>query len=130
METNVSMDNQDPEKHYRGTSIGRALIATLDELPSIPPQLAEKIRLHFDRELLCALRSARINRKRMNFRARCHTYRFYDDRWLFVLKDVKIKTDRGKSIRSDWVSIDAISTGVEEERRRKKEADAKNRKKT
>ncbi|OJD37626.1 transcription initiation factor iia small chain [Diplodia corticola] len=119
------MDSQDPEKHYRGTSVGRTLIATLDELPAIPPQLAEKIRLHFDRELLLALRSARVMRKRMNFRARCHTYRFYDDRWLFVLQDVKIKTDRGKSIRSDRISVNAISTGLEEGRRGKADVKSK-----
>ncbi|EKG19381.1 Transcription initiation factor IIA gamma subunit [Macrophomina phaseolina MS6] len=117
------MTSQDLEKHYRGTSIGLALIATLDELPAIPPQLAEKVRRHFDREVLIALRSHRINKKRMNFKAvRCHTYRFYDDRWLFVLKDVKVKTDSGRSIKSDWVTIDAISTGAEEDRRKAREA--------
>lgn len=111
------MVSQEPEKHYRGISIGLSLIATLDELTAISPQLAEKVRQHFDREVLIALRSARVMRKRMNFRARCDTYGFYDDRWRFVLKDVKIKTDSGRSIRSDCVTVDAISTGLENERR-------------
>lgn len=119
-----NMASQDPEKHYRGASVGQALIETLDEMPAISPQLAEKIRHHFDDEVLIALRSQRMNRQRMRFKARCHIYRFYDDRWFFVLKDVKVKTDSGRSIRLDCVTIDAISSGLEEERRITKELNA------
>ncbi|KAL1634882.1 transcription initiation from RNA polymerase II promoter [Neofusicoccum ribis] len=107
------------------------MATALDELPAILPQLAEKIRQHFDREIVNALRSRRVIRKRMNFKARCHTYRFCDDRWYFMLKDVKVKTDSGRSIKADWVTIDAVSTGLEEERRMLKElrAGSKSKKK-
>ncbi|KAJ9613341.1 Transcription initiation factor IIA subunit 2 [Cladophialophora chaetospira] len=108
---------------YRGSSIGDALIDTIDDLINdgrIEPQLAMKILSNFDRAIAETL--AEKVKSRLTFKvgiteqraalnllipAQGHleTYRFCDDVWTFLVKDVRFKSDGGQEFTADKVKI-------------------------
>ncbi|ODM97976.1 Transcription initiation factor IIA subunit 2 [Orchesella cincta] len=78
---------------YRNTTLGHTLQESLDELiqyNQVPAPLANKILLQFDKSMSNAL-SARV-KSRVTFKAdKLDTYRFCDNVWTFLLKDVEFK---------------------------------------
>lgn len=74
-----------------------ALTDTLDDLISdqrIDPQLAMKILANFDRAITEVLQEK--VRARLTFKGSLDTYRFCDEVWTFLLKDVTFKMDGGQ----------------------------------
>ncbi|OCT44508.1 Transcription initiation factor IIA subunit 2 [Cladophialophora carrionii] len=94
---------------YRGSSIGDALIDTIDDLINegrIEPQLAMKILSNFDRAIAETL--AEKVKSRLTFKSlqgHLETYRFCDDVWTFLVKDVRFKSDGGQEFHADKVKI-------------------------
>ncbi|KAB8297871.1 hypothetical protein EYC80_001665 [Monilinia laxa] len=82
---------------YRRSSIGMALTDTLDDLISerrIEPQLAMKILANFDRSITEVL--ADKVKARLTFKGHLDTYRFCDEVWTFLIKDVTFKMENSK----------------------------------
>jgi len=78
---------------YRNTTLGSTLQDSLDELiqyNQVSAPLANKILLQFDKSMNNAL-STRV-KSRVTFKAdKLDTYRFCDNVWTFLLKDVEFK---------------------------------------
>lgn len=78
---------------YRNTTLGHTLQESLDELVQygqIPSPLANRVLLQFDKSMNTAL-SSRV-KSRVTFKAeKLDTYRFCDNVWTFLLKDVEFK---------------------------------------
>lgn len=62
----------------------------------IQPQLAMKVLANFDRVTSDRLRTD--VKAKMSFKGHLNTYRFCDDVWTFVIKDVNMKLDDGEVI--------------------------------
>ncbi|KAI4745985.1 hypothetical protein E4T50_03704 [Aureobasidium sp. EXF-12298] len=91
---------------YRNASIGGTLADTLDDLISsrrIEPQLAIKIMTNFDKAIAQVL--GEKVKARMSFKGHLDTYRFCDDVWTFILKDIKVKLDNSQQIEVEKVRI-------------------------
>ncbi|KAK9436854.1 transcription initiation factor IIA small subunit [Metarhizium brunneum] len=92
---------------YRRSSIGLALTDTLDDLISeerINPQLAMKILGNFDQAITEALQ--KNVKSRLQFKGSLDTYRFCDEVWTFLIKNVTFKMDNGsQSVQADKVKI-------------------------
>jgi transcription initiation factor TFIIA small subunit len=91
---------------YRGSSIGEALIDTIDDLINdgrIEPQLAMKILSNFDKAISDTL-SEKV-KSRLTFKGHLETYRFCDDVWTFLVKDVKFKCEGGHEFTAEKVKI-------------------------
>ncbi|MCJ1256918.1 Transcription initiation factor IIA small chain (TFIIA 13.5 kDa subunit) [Lignoscripta atroalba] len=91
---------------YRASSIGLALIDTIDEFVHagrIEPQLAMKIIANFDRAITEVL--ADKVKARLNFKGHLDTYRFCDEVWTFLIKDVSFKLDNQSTIQAEKVKI-------------------------
>ncbi|MCJ1275767.1 Transcription initiation factor IIA small chain (TFIIA 13.5 kDa subunit) [Puttea exsequens] len=91
---------------YRGSSIGIALIDTLDELvhsSRIEPQTAMKVIATFDKSIAEVL-SEKV-KARMNFKGHCDTYRFCDEVWTFLIKDVNFKLDNQNNVTAEKIKI-------------------------
>ncbi|MCJ1430462.1 Transcription initiation factor IIA small chain (TFIIA 13.5 kDa subunit) [Sticta canariensis] len=100
------MNNQSYYELYRRSSIGLALIDTLDELVHsgrIEPQLAMKVISSFDKCVTEVL--ADKVKARLNFKGHLDTYRFCDEVWTFLIKDVNFKLDNSNSVQADQVKI-------------------------
>lgn len=96
---------------YRQGSVGRTLMDTLDELISerrIEPQLAMKILSHFDRTITETLQEK--VKSRMSFKGHLDTYRFCDEVWTFIIKDITFKLDNTHSVHADRVKIVSCNT--------------------
>ncbi|KAF2162608.1 hypothetical protein M409DRAFT_58031 [Zasmidium cellare ATCC 36951] len=96
---------------YRGTSIGLALADTLDDLISsrrIEPQLAMRIMANFDQAIATVLGDK--VKARMSFKGHLDVYRFCDEVWTFVIKDVKFKMDNSQQIEAEKVKIVACQS--------------------
>lgn len=80
---------------YRRSTIGSALADALDTLISdekIQPQLAMRILNNFDRIVSENLKAERgLCKSKLTFKGDLHTYRFCDDVWTFIIKNVLIK---------------------------------------
>lgn len=80
---------------YRRATIGTTLADALDSLitdQQIQPQLANKILNNFDRVISDLLKSEQgIAKSKLTFKGDLHTYRFCDDVWTFIIKNVIIK---------------------------------------
>lgn len=78
---------------YRNTTLGNTLQESLDELiqyGQITPQLALKVLVQFDKSINSALNSK--VKSRVTFKAgKLHTYRFCDNVWTLMLKDVEFR---------------------------------------
>lgn len=89
-----------------GHRIGDCLIDTIDELINdgrIEPQLAMKILSNFDKTISDVL--AEKVKARLTFKGHLETYRFCDDVWTFLVKDVKFKTDTSSEFTAEKVKI-------------------------
>ncbi|KAI7768105.1 hypothetical protein LZL87_011081 [Fusarium oxysporum] len=88
-------------------SIGLALTDTLDDLISderINPQLAMKILSNFDQAITEALQ--KNVKARLQFKGSLDTYRFCDEVWTFLIKNVTFKMDNGsQSVTANKVKI-------------------------
>ncbi|KAF3156799.1 Transcription initiation factor IIA small chain (TFIIA 13.5 kDa subunit) [Orbilia oligospora] len=120
------MNNQTYYELYRRSSIGVALTDALDDLISdgrIAPQLAMKILSNFDRsvtDILAQQVTAKLSFKVQpcspvapqallmstdNHQGHLDTYRFCDEVWTFLIKDVTFKLDNSQTIQSERVKI-------------------------
>ncbi|KAJ5279179.1 Transcription initiation factor IIA gamma subunit [Penicillium angulare] len=91
---------------YRGSSLGLSLTDTLDDLINegrIEPQLAMKILSTFDKIVTEVL--ADKVRARLTFKGHLDTYRFCDEVWTFLIKDVSFKLDNQTTVTADKVKI-------------------------
>ncbi|KAM4064660.1 transcription initiation factor IIA, gamma subunit [Hirsutella rhossiliensis] len=92
---------------YRRSSIGLALTDTLDDLISddrINPQLAMKILGNFDQAITETLQKS--VKSRLQFKGSLDTYRFCDEVWTFLIRNVTFKMDNGsQSVQADKVKI-------------------------
>jgi len=82
------------------------LIDTIDDLINegrIEPQLAMKILMNFDKTISEVL--AEKVKARLTFKGHLETYRFCDDVWTFLVKDVKFKTDTSAEFTAEKVKI-------------------------
>lgn len=62
----------------------------------IQPQLALKILSNFDKATSEHLKND--VKSKMSFKGHLHTYRFCDDVWTFVIKDLQMKLDGNETI--------------------------------
>ncbi|KAL2108682.1 hypothetical protein VUR80DRAFT_3520 [Thermomyces stellatus] len=92
---------------YRRSSIGMALTDTLDDLISderINPQLAMKILGNFDQAITEALQKE--VKARLTFKGSLDTYRFCDEVWTFLIRNVVFKMDgSNQTVSADKVKI-------------------------
>ncbi|GAB7325874.1 hypothetical protein MBLNU13_g09942t1 [Cladosporium sp. NU13] len=96
---------------YRSSSIGLALADTLDDLISsrrIEPQLAMRILQNFDQSIATVLGDK--VKARMTFKGHLDTYRFCDEVWTFIIKDVKFKLDNTNNVEAERVKIVACQS--------------------
>ncbi|KAK0643671.1 transcription initiation factor IIA, gamma subunit-domain-containing protein [Cercophora newfieldiana] len=96
---------------YRHGSLGVSLTDALDDLISaerIDPQLAIKVLNQFDRIVAESLQE-RV-KARLTFKGSLDTYRFCDEVWTFLIKNVTFKMDNGGStVQADKVKIVSCS---------------------
>jgi len=81
-------------------------VDTLDDMVNeqrIEPQLAMKVVGRFDRAVAEVL--VEKVKARLQFKGHLDTYRFCDEVWTFLIKDVNFKLDGGQSIQSERVKI-------------------------
>jgi len=94
---------------YRNTTLGETLQESLDELlqhQMLSPALALRVLTQFDKAINNSL-SSRIKSK-LHFKAeKLNTYRFCDNVWTFMLKDVEFR-EHAEVSRVDRVKIVAI----------------------
>ncbi|KAI5970479.1 toa2 [Candida margitis] len=80
---------------YRRSTIGVTLADALDTLISdekIQPQLANRILNNFDRIIAENLKNeSNIAKSKLTFKGDLDTYRFCDDVWTFIIKNVLVK---------------------------------------
>ncbi|KAL9136685.1 MAG: hypothetical protein Q9175_002109 [Cornicularia normoerica] len=91
---------------YRGSSIGMSLIDTLDDLvhsSRIEPQTAMKVIATFDKSITEVL--AEKVKARMNFKGHLDTYRFCDEVWTFLIKDVNFKLENQNNVTAEKIKI-------------------------
>ncbi|KAI9836421.1 MAG: Transcription initiation factor IIA small chain (TFIIA 13.5 kDa subunit) [Sarea resinae] len=96
---------------YRRSSLGLALTDTLDDLISarrMEPQLAMKILANFDRSISEVL--ADKVKARLNFKGHLDTYRFCDEVWTFLIKDINFKLDNQSTVHAERVKIVSCSS--------------------
>ncbi|KAF2032718.1 transcription initiation factor IIA, gamma subunit [Setomelanomma holmii] len=96
---------------YRRSSLGGALTDTLDSLITerrIEPQLAMKILINFDKAVADVLNDK--VKSRLTFKGHLDTYRFCDDVWTFIIKDINFKLDNTNQIHADRVKIVSCNT--------------------
>jgi len=95
-----------PYELYRQSSIGVALTETLDDFITenkIEPQLAMKIVANFDK-LFAEIIADKV-KSRLTFKGNLATYRFCDDVWTFLIKDVNFKLDNQALLRAEKIKI-------------------------
>ncbi|KAI4205681.1 MAG: hypothetical protein LQ350_000178 [Teloschistes chrysophthalmus] len=98
--------NQQAYELYRRSSIGATLIDSLDELVRlgrIEPQLAMKILQKFDQIVTDVL--ADKVKARLSFKGHLDTYRFCDEVWTFLIKDVTFKLENQNPITAEKIKI-------------------------
>ncbi|KAK9449970.1 transcription initiation factor IIA, gamma subunit, helical domain-containing protein [Limtongia smithiae] len=96
---------------YRRSSIGVALTDALDELirdSKIQPQLAMKILSTFDKSMTETL-TDKVKTTRLSFKGHLDTYRFCDDVWTFIIKDVHFKMEGNETVVGDRIKIVACN---------------------
>lgn len=96
---------------YRRSTVGTTLTDALDQLISdekIQPQLAMTILNNFDRIISESLKPEQnIAKSKLTFKGSLDTYRFCDDVWTFIIKDVMIKlTDTNNNELNDEVNVE------------------------
>jgi len=77
---------------YRNTTLGHTLQESLDELMQLQmlsPALALRVLIQFDKSINGAL-ATRVKTK-LHFQGKLRTYRFCDNVWTFMLKEVEFR---------------------------------------
>ncbi|KAK4134108.1 transcription initiation factor IIA, gamma subunit [Trichocladium antarcticum] len=96
---------------YRHGSLGSSLTDALDELigdERIDPQLAMKVLTQFDRIIAETLQEK--IKARLTFKGSLDTYRFCDEVWTFLIRNVTFKLDNGgQTVQADKVKIVSCS---------------------
>ncbi|KAG5439277.1 hypothetical protein PCANB_001576 [Pneumocystis canis] len=95
---------------YRRSSIGISLTDALDDLireEQIPPQLAMKILLNFDKSITDNL-TEKV-KSRMTFRGHLDTYRFCDEVWTFIVKNPSFRLENDTMV-ADKIKIVACNS--------------------
>ncbi|MCJ1441593.1 MAG: Transcription initiation factor IIA small chain (TFIIA 13.5 kDa subunit) [Stictis urceolatum] len=69
----------------------------------IEPQLAMKVVARFDKAIAEVL--ADKVKTRLHFKGHLDTYRFCDEVWTFLIKDINFKLDNNNTIQADKVKI-------------------------
>merc|ERR1719462_268617 len=101
---------------YRNTTLGHTLQESLDELMQLQmlsPALALRVLIQFDKSINNAL-ATRVKTK-LHFKAeKLNTYRFCDNVWTFMLKEVEFRenSELAKVDRVKIVACDAKSSGT------------------
>jgi len=99
---------------YRNTTLGHTLQESLDELMQLhmlSPALALRVLIQFDKSINNAL-ATRVKTK-LHFKAeKLNTYRFCDNVWTFMLKEVEFResSELAKVDRVKIVACDAKSS--------------------
>ncbi|KAL8906868.1 MAG: hypothetical protein Q9172_006852 [Xanthocarpia lactea] len=104
--TTTAKMNQEHYEIYRQSSIGTTLIDSLDDLINsgrIEPQLANKIIKNFDK-IVSEVMNEKV-KARLNFKGHLDTYRFCDEVWTFLIKDVNFKLDNQNQIQAEKIKI-------------------------
>jgi len=73
----------------------------------ITPQVAIRMIQHFDRVVSEVL--AEKVKARLSFKGHLDTYRFCDEVWTFIIKDINFKLDNTSSLHSDKIKIVAMN---------------------
>ncbi|KAK4187101.1 transcription initiation factor IIA, gamma subunit-domain-containing protein [Podospora australis] len=96
---------------YRHGSLGVTLTDALDDLigdERIDPQLAMKVLTQFDRVVAETLQEK--VKARLTFKGSLDTYRFCDEVWTFLIRNVTFKMDNNSStVVADKVKIVSCS---------------------
>ncbi|KAG5438463.1 hypothetical protein PCK2_000941, partial [Pneumocystis canis] len=95
---------------YRRSSIGISLTDALDDLirgEQIPPQLAMKILLNFDKSITDNL-TEKV-KSRITFRGHLDTYRFCDEVWTFIVKNPSFRLENDTMV-ADKIKIVACNS--------------------
>jgi len=98
---------------YRQCTLGTTLIDSLDLLiqrDQMNPEIAHKVLSNFDRAMSEAL--ARVKTK-YSCKGKLETYRYCDDVWTFMLKEVTVKSE-GEELKADSLKIVACTTKKED----------------
>jgi len=103
---------------YRHGSLGVSLTDALDELirdERIDPQLAMKVLTQFDRVISETL--SEKAKARLQFKGSLDTYRFCDEVWTFLIRNVTFKMDNGsQTVVADKVKIVSCSAKRSDEK--------------
>eukprot|EP01080_Neovahlkampfia_damariscottae_P002634 gene2634-3831_t len=105
--------------HYRNSNIGISLEDSITELVEggkISSNLSKNILEQFDRSVSDGLLNSK---NKMSFKGHCHTYRYAENVYVFLLQDVQFKTDKNQTIDLDSVKIVACD-GTKTEKKKKK----------
>jgi len=104
--------NQHFYELYRRSSIGAALVEALDNFIAerqIEPQLAIKMLEHFDR-VVAEVLNEKV-KSRLSFKGHLDTYRFCDDVWTFIVKDITFKLENpAQQLKSEKIKIVAMNS--------------------
>ncbi|KIW00432.1 hypothetical protein, variant [Verruconis gallopava] len=95
---------------YRRSSIGTALTDALDTFITdgrMEPQVALKVLATFDRVVAEVL--AEKVKARLSFKGHLDTYRFCDEVWTFIIKDITFKLENSTNLHSDKIKIVAMN---------------------
>ncbi|KAK3988524.1 transcription initiation factor IIA, gamma subunit-domain-containing protein [Cladorrhinum sp. PSN332] len=96
---------------YRHGSLGTALTDALDDLigdERIDPQLAMKVLTQYDRVMAETLQEK--VKARLTFKGSLDTYRFCDEVWTFLIRNVTLKLDNNsQQVVADKVKIVSCS---------------------
>lgn len=111
MSSSYRMSNPGYYELYRRSTVGTTLTDALDQLISdekIQPQLAMTILSNFDKIVSDLLKpESNIARSKLTFKGDLSTYRFCDDVWTFIIKNVLVKlSDAGNTDLNDQVTVD------------------------
>ncbi|CAH6720625.1 transcription initiation factor IIA subunit 2 [[Candida] jaroonii] len=107
------MSNPGYYELYRGSTVGTTLFESLDQLitdEKIQPQLAVTILSNFDRIISDMMKPENnLVKSKLTFKGDLSTYRFCDDVWTFIIKNVNVKlNDVSNSDLSDEVVVDKL----------------------
>jgi transcription initiation factor TFIIA small subunit len=101
---------------YRRSTIGVTLTDALDTLISdqkIQPQLAMRILNNFDRIISDNLKlEGNTAKSRLTFKGDLDTYRFCDDVWTFIVKNVLIKMSDVSAVGRDGNGTGTVDSEV------------------
>ncbi|KAF8470163.1 transcription initiation factor IIA, gamma subunit, helical domain-containing protein [Kalaharituber pfeilii] len=105
------MNNGSYYELYRSSSVGVTLTDALDDLimqGRIDPQLAMKVLSNFDRSITEVL-SDKVKAS-LSFKGHLDTYRFCDEVWTFLIKNVTFKLQNANFVSTDKVKIVSCSS--------------------